>query len=237
MKLPDARYPRVPENEYATMRWAQASGIPIPELALVDVADISGLPDSIGTFHEGRALAVRRFDRCPDGGRVHMEDFAQLLGLYPEEKYRKYNYETLASLSYSLNGEEGLAAFVLRLVFTVASGNGDAHHKNWSLLYPDGIQAELSPAYDQVSTISYKSDDQLALNFAKSKRWEDVGMDSFRRMARKIGADESRTVEYTRAAMETIVRVWSKLGAELGYTHETREVLARHMKRIPLLVS
>ena len=237
VKLPDARDPRVPENEYATMRWAQASGIPIPELELVNVSEISGLPNSIGNFHESRALAVRRFDRRPDGGRVHMEDFAQILGLYPEEKYRKYNYETMASLVYSLNGEEGLETFVLRLVFTVASGNGDAHHKNWSLLYPDGNRAELSPAYDQVSTIPYKTDDRQALNFARSKRWEDVGIESFRRMARNIGADESRMVEHTRAAMEVIVQTWSALGTEIGYDRETREALVRHMKRTPLLGS
>lgn len=235
VKLPDARYPQVPENEYATMRWAQASGIPIPDLELVDVADIFGLPDSVLRFHESRALAIRRFDRRADGGRIHMEDFAQVLGLYPDEKYKKYNYETLASLIYSLTGEAGLAAFVRRLVFMVASGNGDAHHKNWSLLYPDGIRAELSPAYDQVSTIPYKAADTMALNLAKSKRWEDVSLDAFRRMARKIGADELRMADHTRAAVESIVDVWNDSGAAPGYDRATREIIAGHMKRVPLL--
>ncbi len=234
-KLPDSRYPGVPENEYASMRWAEACGIPIPELELVDVADITGLPDAVGTFHERRVLAVRRFDRRADGSRIHMEDFAQILGLYPEEKYKKFNYETLARVIWSLAGEEGLAAFLLRLVFMVASGNGDAHHKNWTLLYSDGVRAELSPAYDQVATIPYKADDTLALNLAKSKRWEDVTFESFQRMARKIGADPAWLAERVRTAVGRVVDAWNATGAEFGYDRATRAVLVGHMKRIPLL--
>lgn len=235
VKLPDARYPRVPENEYATMRWAEASGIPIPELDLVQVADITGLPASIRDFHESRALAVRRFDRRPDGTRVHMEDFAQILGLYPEEKYRSYNYETLANLIYSLAGHAGLAAFVRQLVFIVIAGNGDAHHKNWSLLYPDGIRAELSPAYDLVSTIAYTANDTLALNLAKSKRWEDVSRESFNRLARKVGIEEAWMADQVGAAVDAILNVWQRLRDELGYDRETREIIAGHLHRIPLL--
>jgi serine/threonine-protein kinase HipA len=126
---------------------------------------------------------------------VHIEDFAQILGLYPEQKYAQFNYETLANLVYKLAGESGLDEFIRRLVFVVASGNGDAHLKNWSLIYPDGVNARLSPAYDFVSTIQYQADDQLALNLARSKRWQDVTRESFLRLARKIGEDETRMAD------------------------------------------
>lgn len=234
-KLPDARYPRVPENEYATMRWAQASGIPIPELELVEVGSISGLPASIGTPPEQQALAIRRFDRPAPGRRIHQEDFAQVLGLYPEEKYDKYNYETLARLIFVLAGEEGLAQFVRRLLFVVISGNGDAHHKNWSLVYGDGIQASLSPAYDLVSTIQYMPNDGLALNIARSKRWEDVGVDSFRRMARKIGDDEERMARRVAAAVEAITGAWREGSHDFGYDAHARARLRAHFARVPLL--
>lgn len=36
------------------------------------------------------ALAVERFDRGPGGRRIHMEDFAQVFGLYPERKYGQF---------------------------------------------------------------------------------------------------------------------------------------------------
>ncbi|CAD6875668.1 type II toxin-antitoxin system HipA family toxin [Methylomonas fluvii] len=234
VKLPDSRYPKVPENEYATMLWAKASGIDIPELELINLSDINGLPADAGTFSEHFALAIRRFDRPVTGRRVHMEDFAQILGLYPEEKYQKYNYETLAKLILALTGETGLEKFIRRLIFILVSGNGDAHHKNWSLLYPDGVKAELSPAYDLLSTIQYMRDDQLALNLAKSKRWEDVGMDSFRRMARKIGYAEQSMVEGVQASLDAILTAWQNLNGDLGYDSTQRNTIESHFRKILL---
>ncbi len=235
IKLPDARYPKVPENEYATMRWAAASGIKTPELELVDIQAVSGLPDGLNAYSEQLALAIRRFDRPSPDQRLHMEDFAQILGLYPEEKYDKFNYETLASLIYRLTGERGLSQFIRRLVFVIISGNGDAHHKNWSLIYPDGINAELSPAYDLVSTIQYQQSDTLALNLAKSKSMEDVNMASFRRMALKMGNEETRIVAYVQEALEAIMSAWHEANSDFGYLTEARKNLMLHFKRIPLL--
>ena len=237
IKLPDARFPDVPENEQATMRWAEASGITIPEIQLIPVAEISGLPPEAVTVAGQTALAVRRFDRPLADRRVHIEDFAQILGLYPEQKYASYNYETLANLVYKLAGESGLDEFIRRLVFVVASGNGDAHLKNWSLIYPDGVNARLSPAYDFVSTIQYQADDLLALNLARSKRWQDVTRESFLRLARKIGEDETRMAERLERAREDIMAAWHALRGDLGYTTQARERILHHLARVPLFAA
>jgi len=234
IKLPDARFPDVPENEQATMRWAEASGITIPEIQLIPVAEISGLPPEAVTVAGQTALAVRRFDRPLADRRVHIEDFAQILGLYPEQKYASYNYETLANLVYKLAGESGLDEFIRRLVFVVASGNGDAHLKNWSLIYPDGVNARLSPAYDFVSTIQYQADDLLALNLARSKRWQDVTRESFLRLARKIGEDETRMADRLEHAREDIMAAWNASRGDLGYTTQARERISHHLARVPL---
>lgn len=235
VKLPDSRFSGVPENEHATMRWAAASGIEVPELELMPVESISGIPAAVGTFSGSRALAIRRFDRPAPGRRVHMEDFAQILGLYPEQKYDKYNYETLARVTLALTGEAGLDRFVRRLLFVIASGNGDAHHKNWSLIYPDGVHPELSPAYDLVSTIQYLPDDRLGLNLAKGKRWEEIGLDAFRRMARKIGVEERWMEARVEAVLDAILAAWREGGGDFGFDAAARERLAAHMRRVPLL--
>jgi serine/threonine-protein kinase HipA len=44
---------------------------------------------------KGQALAIERFDRL-DGEAVHIEDFAQVFGAYPDEKYDKASYRNLA---------------------------------------------------------------------------------------------------------------------------------------------
>ena len=234
VKLPDARFPGVPENEHATMCWAQASGIAVPEIHLVPMAEISGLPAAAAALAGQAALAVRRFDRPAAGRRVHIEDFAQILGLYPEQKYARYNYETLANLVYRLAGEADLDEFIRRLVFVVASGNGDAHLKNWSLIYPDGINARLAPAYDLVSTIAYRADDQLALNLARSKRWQDVRRESFLRLARRIGDDETRMADRIEGARASILTAWHGGRGDWGYTKQARERIASQLARVPL---
>lgn len=234
LKLPDLRYPGVPANEHATMRWAAASGITIPEIDLVDIGQVSGLPATGIPRQETQAFVIRRFDRPVPGTRLHMEDFNQILGLYPEQKYARFNYETIARLTLVLTGVAGLEELIHRYVFMLASGNGDAHHKNWTLIYPDGVQAALSPAYDLVSTIQYMPDDRLALNFGRSKRWEDMGMDTFRRMARKIDFDEAQIVGWTLQAVAATQQTWSASSHEFGYDLVARERIEQHMRRVPL---
>lgn len=134
----------------------------------------------------------------------------------------------------SLTDQQGLADFIRRLVFIVASGNGDAHLKNWSVVYPDGMTAALSPAYDLVSTIQYLQDDELALNLAGSKRWDKVTIDSFRRLARKIGLDEAWMVERVRADVQVIMQAWGTSARELGYGKAALARIDAHHRTVPL---
>jgi len=234
VKLPDNRYNHVPENEFSMMTWARAAGITVPEVTLVKVADVEGLPEGI-TLREDLAYAIRRFDRPEPGRRIHMEDMAQVLGLYSDEKYKKYNYETVANIILKVAGLDALHEFLRRIVFITAIGNGDAHHKNWSLLYPDGTHAELSPAYDLVSTIQYMTGDSLALNLAKSKRFEDVSLDSFERLARKLELSTDDVLPVVRSAVSATLDTWASLHPDLPLSSESKQRIQAHWKRVPLL--
>ena len=44
VKLPDRRFPHVPENEYSMLTWAKRSGIDIPEIDLVWGSDLQEYP-------------------------------------------------------------------------------------------------------------------------------------------------------------------------------------------------
>ena len=235
VKLPDMRFAGVPANEQATMQWARASGVDVPESLLVNVGDIAGLQSVAADLREPLAYAVRRFDRPMPGTRVHIEDFAQIFGHYPERKYKGLNYESIARLILAVTGDVGLRECLRRMVFMIASGNGDAHAKNWSLVYADGVRAALSPAYDLVSTIQYMADDGLALNLANSKRWADVTMASFRRLAGKVGSNEALVVETVNAAVNDIRDAWRSGAHHFGYSAVQLGHLVRHMKSVPLL--
>jgi len=234
VKLPDARFANVPENEFATMAWAAASGLRVPETALVELSSVSGLPASVHSLPERKAYAVRRFDRSPDG-RIHTEDMAQVLGVFADRKYDAANYETVASIVLAVAGVGELRELLRRLVFVIASGNGDAHLKNWSFMYSPGGDAKLSPAYDLVSTIQYLPNDLLALNLSRSKAWTDVSVQSFTRLARRLAVDERTVVDTVHAAVHDIREGWRTVRRQAGFTAEQQRRLESHMSAIPLL--
>ena len=182
VKLPSARFPAVPENEYVMLALARASGIAVPQNRLIDIKAIQGLPEDAGRI-EGKALAVQRFDRGPDGEHIHMEDFAQVFGLFPNDKYDHRSYANIASVLWAETGQEATYEFVRRLVFSVLIGNADMHLKNWSLLYPDRRTPVLSPAYVFVATLPYIPNDQRALNVGERRSLSEITVDQVRRFA------------------------------------------------------
>jgi serine/threonine-protein kinase HipA len=186
VKLPSTQFDAVPENEYVMLALARAVGIETPASRLVPVAAIEGLPEDAARI-KGMALAVQRFDRGPGGKRIHMEDFAQVFGAFPEAKYKKRSYANIASVLWAECGDASTYEFVRRLVFSTLIGNADMHLKNWSLIYHDRRTPSLSPAYDLVSTIPYIADDEAALTFARTRRFDGFTLDELSYLAGKAG--------------------------------------------------
>ena len=184
VKLPSARYKAVPENEFAMLELARRVGISVPENKLVDIASIKGLPEEAHTV-EGRALAVKRFDRLPGGEPIHIEDFAQVFGEFPNDKYKRHNYANVAAVLWAEIGEDAVLEFVRRLIFSVLIGNADMHLKNWSLLYPNRRTPVLSPGYDFVATLPYIPNDKLGLSFGDSRSLSEITPKQMRRLADK----------------------------------------------------
>jgi serine/threonine-protein kinase HipA len=237
VKLPDQRFAGVPANEHAAMSWARASGIEVPEFELIDISRIAGLDAVSLGLGETQAFAVRRFDRPRPGHRIHIEDFAQIVGVHPAAKYTKVNYEGLARMVLAIASRGAFDEFIRRLVFMLASGNADAHLKNWSLMYRDGRTAELSPAYDLVSMIQYIPEDTLALNLGGSKKWLDVSLATFDRLAGKLELEPAAVRSLVLETVERVVGAWQRDGANFGFTLEQRGRIDRHLAAIPLFAA
>jgi serine/threonine-protein kinase HipA len=240
VKLPDQRFDRVPENEFSMMELARRCGLEVPETELVNVGEIEGLPSEVAEI-DGRALAVRRFDRT-EAGRVHIEDFAQVLDLSPAKKYGATNFDTIARVVASTCGGEDTDELLRRLVFMVAIGNSDAHAKNWSLIYPDGRSPRLAPAYDLVAVSLYEAADpmldrRLALKLAGVTAAEDVGESTFRRFAQRVGLDEERTVSVVRGEVQTIREAWEafrQISPDATLSASLVAVIDERLERLPL---
>lgn len=221
VKLPSPGFPGLPEQEQAMMRLAALCGIETAETRLVPVEEIAGLPRGMGETG-GHALAVRRFDRFDDGARVHSEDFAQILGVPPGEKYGGATYRRMAEVIGREIGLEGVSEFVRRLVFCALIGNGDAHLKNWSVCYPDGSRPEFAPAYDLVSTIPYASGGgRMALEWvAGAAGFADLSDALLGRLATGARLPRQAVRETARAMVARFRDVWSAAKGELAVPGE-----------------
>lgn len=163
-KLPVVGYPALPELEALSLQLAATAGVatvtawlePLEKLAAAHGYDL-GEPGA-----EARFLAVQRYDRdAPvrhpgDTGRVHAEDFAQILGVMPENKCSGSYLEVAAvMLSQPSLGEAAVHELLKRIFVNELLGNPDMHLKNIGVWYPDGRTPELPPAYDIVGYAVY----------------------------------------------------------------------------------
>lgn len=213
-KLPDRAFPGLAENEFLMMRWAAAAGIDVPA---VDLLPMTGVPDIFDARLEPDAVVyvVERFDRTPDGDRVHIEDLAQVTGKLPVHRDRGATYDGIGLLIRSLAGDEGYTEYLRRLVTMVIIGNADAHLKNWSLRYPDGRTPRLSPAYDLVCTTIYKNvSSRLTFSLGGENRPDAIGLDEFRAVAGAAGFATETAAQIVHETAQGLRAAWPHVRRE-----------------------
>ena len=177
LKPEPAEYPELPQNENLVMNMAHELKMKVPAHGLFKMAD--------GRF----CYIIKRFDRVPDGGKVHKEDMAQLLELPTEAKYSG-SLEAVGNVvkAHAANPYLELYDFFQRVAFNFAVGNGDMHLKNWSLLTPSTGENRLTPCYDFVDSKMYlpeEEDSALPMGGKKNRlRRED-----FENFAKYLGLD------------------------------------------------
>jgi serine/threonine-protein kinase HipA len=234
IKLPSPQYDAVPENEFSMMTLAHKMGMDVPEVQLVPLDKISGLPDSLGALKGREALAVKRFDRTDDGGKVHMEDFAQIFSIYPDHKYEKANYKNIAEVIAARVGTKGIAEYIRRLVFCTLIGNADMHLKNWSVIYPDKREPALAPAYDLLSTIPYIADKTMALRYVKTKNMADLSLELLTYMSNKAMLPEHLVLKTAKETVTQFRDAWQSEIKHLPISQTTADTILKNAERIRL---
>ncbi len=155
-------YPELAANEYFCTRAAQHAGITVPSLRLSD---------------NRRILVAERFDLRYDGSYLGCEDFCVLNGLRAHGRYTG-SYEGIAERIAQFvsleNQRQAFEQFFATIALSCAIGNGDAHLKNFAVLYENPeAPVRLAPSYDLVCTTLYQARDVLALTLAHSKSFPD----------------------------------------------------------------
>ena len=233
VKLPSNQYEGVPENEYSMMTLARKIGIDVPAVRLVNPRDIGNLPTGVGTLR-GQAFAIERFDRLSDGNLIHIEDFAQVFDVYPEDKYGKASMRNIASVLASETSRSDIEEFIRRLTFNTLIGNGDMHLKNWSLMYSDRRTPALAPAYDFVSTIPYIPGDEAALKFSRTKRFDEFSEDELSHLSARSGLPEMHVLDTAKETVELFHQHWKVEKQNLPLTKEIIRAIDTHSATIPL---
>lgn len=163
LKLNAPEFPYVVENEFLMFRYARKLRIPVSRVELVhDIAGRAG-------------LLVERFDRVKaDDGRalkLAVEDGAQVLNLYPADKYSVPYEQVCHALAEHCGAPlPALRNLAIQAAFAWLCGNGDLHAKNVSMVQVpgestapgNGIEYTVAPVYDIPSTVVY-GDKTLAL--------------------------------------------------------------------------
>lgn len=234
VKFDSLSFPRLPENEYSMLEWARRSGFDVPECHLHELDALAQVPRRYAPKGT-RVLAVRRYDRLV-AVRVHQEDFAQVVGLPPLKKDQQQTYERMANLVRGFLGDDAVEEFLCRLLFVIASGNNDAHLKNWSFVYPDGVHARWSPLYDQVATVAWESPDRaLTFKLAGVQDFRRIDQAAVDRFAARAHLGAARNEELVAETLGRLRAVWRELAGDLPLPEEHREALRAHWRSVPLL--
>lgn len=234
VKLPSTRFADVPENEFSMMTLARLVGLDVPDVRLIDIDAIDNLPGDLGPLAGKRALVVERFDRLPDGLAVHIEDFAQVFGVYPEAKYERASHRNIATVIAAEGTQADIAEFVRRVVFTTLIGNADMHLKNWSLIYPDQRRARLAPAYDLVSTIVHLPDDKAALSYSRTKRFDGLDVDELVHLAAKARLPEKLVLDTARETVALFHQHWKARKSHLPLPRAAQRAIDAHIRTLPI---
>jgi serine/threonine-protein kinase HipA len=180
----------------------------------------------------GTAFVCRRFDREGDV-RIHTEDFAQILDRPAGPSQYHGSYEEIAKVLQWIASDH-LEEFIKVVIFCVFCGNGDAHLKNFSVLYTDGRTATLSPAYDLVSTVVYYAPrrENLALELGGSKNFPPFHSQRFEQLFRLAGWDFERGEQFFNETVDRVMASWQDAGISQLFSTVHREKIELHMKTI-----
>ncbi|WP_284487424.1 type II toxin-antitoxin system HipA family toxin [Sedimentitalea xiamensis] len=234
VKLPSREFAGVPENEFSMMRLASLVGMNVPAIDLIGIDAIKNLPEGIDKIGKN-AFVIERFDRLSDGSRVHIEDFAQVYGLYPDEKYGNGSFRNIAQVIAAEGNDADIIEYVRRLTFNMLIGNADMHMKNWSLIYPDRRYVSLAPAYDFVATVPYLPGDATNMKISRAKVFSAFSTDELTHLAVKAAIPKKMALDAAKETVQSFQEHWAKEASHLPMSDDVRSAVAAHMKTVPIL--
>jgi serine/threonine-protein kinase HipA len=228
------------QNEFFSMRLAKAIGLPVPEVQII-------------WLEQTPFYVVERYDRRirkTEGiVRLHQEDFCQALQISPEMKYENeggpsiVDCFSLLESRIKLGKMAGINKMILLrgIIFNFMIGNGDAHGKNFSLLY-DGSSEQLAPFYDLLSTVIYADSfkAKMAMKISCKYNFKEVSLRHFETLGDLIGFRKDFIKKQILSVGNNVLNASKKLMNELNSDPRTssdiyleiHSIVEMHCKKI-----
>jgi serine/threonine-protein kinase HipA len=208
LKASTRTFPFLAANEFICLKVFERAGLKTPNVTL---------------SADGELLLVERFDILGEGKHLGFEEAAVLMGESSATKYQRDYGSMIESLALFVEPqtEEAMRRDVSKaLVLNWLLGNGDAHLKNFGVLYHDDLDVRLAPFYDVVSTLPYIPEDvpALALSFDWYSKawWPSTKIEEFARTHGKLSpADTARLFEESLTAVDQGLKLAQKLGKQI----------------------
>ncbi len=192
--------------EYAYYLMATAAGISMSECRILEE-------------NGRRHFMTRRFDRTPDGQKIHM----QSLGALAHFDYNlagAYSYEqalmVIRQLGLPMAATEEMFR---RMVFNIAARNQDDHVKNIAFLMDKSGAWSLAPAFDVTYSYhpsgAWTSTHQMTMN---GKR-DDFELDDFRECAKTSSMKRGRAESIIKE-VRNVVKNWPDYAEKAGVSDE-----------------
>lgn len=208
-------------------------GATIVEALCLQVVDALGLPVPERVLSgDGRLLAVKRFDLRSDGHLLGFDEVGALLGRTAEHKYEgsleqvAQAVREFAAPKYKV---DSLRRLFLLCVVNNALRNGDAHLKNYGLLYDTPADARLSPVYDVLTTRCFEKlrNDAPALTLEGRQQWDDyAALGRFGQAECLVSrADTRKAMEVVLQAMQHVLPRLAEARAAYPYAAATLWVM------------
>ncbi|MFC4277979.1 type II toxin-antitoxin system HipA family toxin [Achromobacter aloeverae] len=166
VKLNDPDHPYIVLLEHFGQMAAREMGLPSAETQLA------------GDYSR---LLVKRFDVDETGTQLGFEDMCALLALPSRDKFSgsvERIVKTIRAYCPGISGQRNVDLFYGQYLLAAAIRNGDAHLKNFGLVYYPGRTPKLAPVYDMLTMAVYaprdetgEAQDGMALTLGGTKRW------------------------------------------------------------------
>lgn len=204
-------YPQLAQNEYFCLKAVQKSGVRIPNILLSE---------------NKKFLLVERFNYDKKSDEfLGFEEVLVLMGKNRDEKYSG-SYEAIAKVIYAVATDkiDAMKSLYKTIVMSYLLKNGDAHLKNFGVLYDEDFKrVSFAPTYDVVNTCVYLHKDRPALTMFGQKLWF-AKKDLLKFGVQKCYLSDSQAIKYYKECILALKESIQELEVYIQSNREFKDV-------------